>query len=77
MSIGTHETGHITGTPDKDYNLIAFVDGCLQNALRMDSYIADAERQGDEEVAQLFRRAQAESRKGAEIGKELLRARLA
>ncbi|MFJ8652910.1 hypothetical protein ACIRNU_11235 [Streptomyces rochei] len=30
----------------------------------------------DTEVAELFRKAQADSRKGAELGKELLRARL-
>ena len=49
---------------------------CLSNALRLDSYIQDAERAGDTEVADLFRKAQADSRKGAELGKDLLRARL-
>jgi hypothetical protein len=32
---------------------------------------------GDSEVADLFRKAQADSRKGAEMGKQLLRSRLA
>jgi hypothetical protein len=72
----TAETGHITGTPDKDYNLIWYVEACLSNALRLESYIQDAERDKDTEVADLFRKAQADSRKGAEIGKGLLRARL-
>jgi hypothetical protein len=70
------ETGHITGTKDKDYNIIWFVEACLSNALRLDTYIQDAEREGDQELADFFRRAQNESRKGAEQGKELLRQRI-
>ncbi|RKS79237.1 hypothetical protein BZB76_0687 [Actinomadura pelletieri DSM 43383] len=73
----THETGDITGTKDKDYNLIWFVEQCLSNALRLETYIDDAERAGDRELADLFRRAQAESRKGAEQGKDHLRRRIA
>ena len=70
------ETGQVTGTKDKDYNLIWFTEACLSNALRLETYIQDAERDGDAELAGLFRRAQAESRKGAEQGKQLLRKRL-
>ncbi|MEV3972936.1 hypothetical protein AB0K68_33180 [Streptomyces sp. NPDC050698] len=70
------ETGGVTGTQDKDYNLIWYVEACLNNALRLESYIQDAERAKDTEVADLFRKAQADSRKGAELGKRLLRARL-
>ncbi|EKX60162.1 hypothetical protein Sipo8835_04045 [Streptomyces ipomoeae] len=70
------ESGDITGTKDKDYNLIWFIEACLSNALRMDTYIQDAERDNDTEVLELFRKAQADSRKGAELGKELLRTRL-
>jgi hypothetical protein len=70
------ETGHITGTKDKDYNIIWFTEACLSNALRLETYIQDAEREGDSELADFFRRAQAESRKGAEQGKQLLRSRL-
>ena len=70
------ETGKITGTKDKDYNIIWFTEACLSNALRLESYVQDAERDGDNELADLFRRAQAESRKGAEQGKQLLARRL-
>jgi len=45
--------------------------------LRLETYIQDAERDGDNELADFFRRAQGESRKGADQGKELLRQRLA
>jgi hypothetical protein len=70
------ETGHTTGTADKDYNLIWFTETCLNNALRLGQYIADAERDGDSELTELFRKAQADSRKGAELGKQMLRSRL-
>jgi hypothetical protein len=70
------ETGQVTGTKDKDYNVIWFTEACLSNALRLETYIQDAERDGDTELAQFFRKAQAESRKGAEQGKQLLRKRL-
>ncbi len=70
------EGGQITGTKDKDYNLIWFTEQCLSNALRLETYQQDAEREGDSELADLFRRAQAESRKGGEQGKALLRSRV-
>jgi hypothetical protein len=72
----SNETGDVTGTKDKDYNLIWFTEVCLSNALRMETYVQDAERAGDAELADLFRRAQGESRKGAEQGKKLLASRL-
>jgi hypothetical protein len=71
------ETGDITGTKDKDYNLLWFTEQCLSNVLRMEQYAQDAERSGDMELAEFFRRAQGESRKGAEIGKKMLRERFA
>ena len=77
MGASTEETGQTTGTKDKDYNLIWFTEQCLSNALRLESYIQDAEREGDSDLAEFFRRAQGESRKGAEQGKEQLRKRLA
>jgi hypothetical protein len=66
----------VTGTKDKDYNLIWFTEACLSNVLRLETYIQDAERENDSELAEFFRRAQSESRKGAEKGKQLLRQRL-
>ena len=75
--MSAQETGEITGTKDKDYNLIWFVEQSLSNALRLETYIQDAERDGDSELAEFFRRAQGASRKGGEQGKDLLRKRLA
>jgi hypothetical protein len=75
--MSTQETGAVTGTKDKNYNLIWYVEACLSNVLRLETYIQDATRDGDSELADLFRKAQADSRKGAEMGKQLLRSRLA
>jgi hypothetical protein len=75
--MATEEAGQITGTKDKDYNIIWFVEQSLNNALRLQTYIQDAEREGDNELADFFRRAQGASRKGAEQGKQLLRSRIA
>jgi hypothetical protein len=73
----TDEGGQATGTKDKDYNLIWFTEQSLSNALRLTTYIEDAERDGDSEMADFFRRAHEASRKGGEQGKALLSKRLA
>ena len=70
------ETGEYTGTKDKDYNIIWFTEQCLSNALRLEIYAKDAEREGDDDLAEFFRKAQTESRKGAEKGKDMLRSRI-
>jgi len=70
------ETGNVSGTADKDYNILWFTETCLSNVVRLETYIQDAERAGDGELAEFFRRAQSESRKGADQGKKLLAARL-
>jgi hypothetical protein len=72
----SEETGQVTGTQDKDYNIIWFTEQCLSNVLRLEQYAQDAERGGDQELADFFRRAQGASRNGAEQGKSLLSKRL-
>ncbi|GAB2835538.1 hypothetical protein [Lentzea nigeriaca] len=74
--MSTTETGHVTGTKDKDYNILWFTEACLDNALRLETFIQDAEREGDNELAEFFKKAQNDSRKGAEQGKRLLASRL-
>jgi hypothetical protein len=76
MIVTSVEGGQVTGTKDKDYNLIWFTEACLDNALRLETYIKDAERAGDNELVNFFQRAQGESRKGAEQAKQLLASRL-
>lgn len=70
------EGGRVTGTKDKNYDLIWFAEQCLSNALRLETYRDDAERSGDQELAELFSKAQHESAKGAEQAKALLARRL-
>jgi hypothetical protein len=77
MESSAQEAGQETGTKDKDYNLIWFVEQCLSNVLRLDTYIQDAERDGDSDLADFFKRAKAESQKGADMAKDQLRQRLA
>ena len=66
-----------SGTKDKNYDLITVTQLCLEHVWRLDQYAADAEREGDREMATLFRRMQEHSRKGAEECKRLLSGRLA
>jgi hypothetical protein len=73
---GQVETGQVTGTRDKDYDLAWYLQSCLENALRLEHYRADAKAAGDDELVELFTKAQADSRKGAEIAKKLLAERL-
>jgi len=72
----TTDAGRITGTADKDYNLIWFTQACLDNALRLETYCEDARRAGDDELVDFFERAQHDSRKGAEQAKAMLTRRL-
>ena len=71
------ETGHATGTRDKVYDILWYTEACLDNVLRLETYIQDAERDGDDDLVGFFKRAQEASRKGGEQGKELLKKRLA
>lgn len=72
----TQETGKITGTQDKDYDIIWYTEQCLNNALRLEQYCKDAEQAGDDELVDFFRKAQHDSKKGAQQGKQLLAARI-
>jgi hypothetical protein len=66
-----------TGTDDEVYNLIWFTEASLRNASQLAGHIIDAERNGDAELAEFFRKAQRVSAKGGELGKRLLASRLA
>ncbi|WP_328474471.1 hypothetical protein OHA21_15260 [Actinoplanes sp. NBC_00393] len=61
---------------DKNYNLINILHLSLENAWRMEQFVADAEREGDTELANWFRSIQENSRKAGEQGKQLLAQRL-
>ncbi|EIE97779.1 hypothetical protein [Saccharomonospora glauca] len=61
---------------DKNYNLISVLQASLEYAWQMETYIADAEREGDSELAAWFRQIQENNTKAGEQGKQLLAARL-
>lgn len=61
---------------DKNYNLVCVLEASLRNAWSMQTYIEDAEREGDSELAEWFRKIQHNSIKAGDQGKQLLRARL-
>ena len=65
-----------SGTKDKNYDLITVTQLCLEHVWRLEQYAHDAEREGDNELATLFRRMQEHSRRGAEECKQLLQQRL-
>ncbi len=68
--------GPDSGVKDKNYNLITVLQLCLEHVWRLEEYAADAERDGDDEVARLFRGMQEHSRKGGEAAQKLLVSRL-
>ena len=50
------------GNP-KDSNIIWFAEECLNNGVRLESYVRTAERAGDWQLAAFFRRALGEARR--------------
>ena len=68
----TTTSEEVTGTSDQEYNVIWFTEA-LKNAQRLETYIKDAQQAGNEQLTDFFTKAQAESRKGAELGKDMLR----
>lgn len=66
-----------SGTKDKNYDLITVTHLCLEHVWRLEQYAQDAERDGDEKLASLFRRMQEHSRRGGQECKRLLHERLA
>jgi hypothetical protein len=74
--MATTATRPESGTKDKNYDLITVTQLCLEHVWRLEQYAQDADRDGDEELATLFRRMQEHSRRGAEECKKLLHQRL-
>ncbi len=68
--------GPDSGVKDKNYNLITILQLCLEHVWRLEEYASDAEKEGDDELASLFRRMQEHSRKGGDECKRLLGQRL-
>ncbi|WP_241982938.1 MULTISPECIES: hypothetical protein [Cryobacterium] len=61
---------------DKNYNLIWALEASLYNIWKLDTYIQDAEREGDSDLAEWFSKIQHNNRKAGEQGKRMLAERL-
>ena len=61
-----------TGTRDITYNLISVVYHALQGAETTALYIADAEQEGNQELAAFFREAKDEYQRRGDRAKQLL-----
>ena len=55
----------VSSAAARDEFPVVHSETCLNNALRLEAFIGDAEREGDVELMELFQRAQHESKKGA------------
>ncbi|WP_034273551.1 hypothetical protein [Haloechinothrix halophila] len=65
-----------TATKDKNYDLISALHASLHNVWQVETWAKDAEREGDTELAEWFRKIQHNNQKAADQGKELLMRRL-
>jgi hypothetical protein len=71
----TNETGN-TGTGDVTYNLVSILYHALQGAETYEQYIADAQEDGDQDLAQFFSDIKEENKRRADRAKQLLGRRL-
>ena len=65
-----------TGTRDITYDLVSVIYHALQGAETTALYLADAEQEGNQELAQFFREAKEEYERRADRAKQLLTAHL-
>ncbi|WP_013322453.1 hypothetical protein [Gloeothece verrucosa] len=75
MTVSTSSQSN-TGTQNPHYNLISVLYHLLQGAETYDQYIQDAEREGDQELADFFKNLKQASSSTADKAKDLLRQRL-
>ncbi|WP_222720859.1 hypothetical protein [Actinomadura sp. HBU206391] len=61
---------------DKHYDLITMLHACLKGVWRLETYMDDALREGDSELAEWFGKLQELNRQASEEGKRLLADRL-
>lgn len=71
------ETPPQSGTDNRTYDLVSVTHLCLENVWRLEQYARDAQNEGDSDLADLFRRMEEHSRRGADECKTLLQKRLA
>ena len=65
-----------TGTPDPHYNLVSVLYHALEGGSTIDTYIQDAEGEGDEELAEFLRQVKQGYKRTSDQAKQLLVARV-
>ena len=61
---------------DKNYNLVTVLQQSLENAGTMSTYIDDAQRENDDELASFFEGVKSNNEEAARRAKQMLVARL-
>jgi hypothetical protein len=61
---------------DKNYNLVTVLQQSLQNAWMLSTYIDDARRENDDELASFFEGIKSNNEEGARRAKDMLVERL-
>ena len=61
---------------DKNYNLVTVLQQSLENAWTMSTYIDDAQRENDDELASFFDGVKSNNEEAARRAKQMLVARL-
>jgi hypothetical protein len=72
MSNGAPAGEQVTGTKDEHYDLVSVLYHSLQGATTCEQYRDDAQRAGDQEVAEFLGEARDANRQLAERAKQLL-----
>lgn len=73
--MGTRKMGD-TGTPDPVYDLISVAYHALQGAETYEQYARDAQQQGDQELANFFRKTRQQCQQCGNEAQRLLASRL-
>ncbi|HEV7234961.1 MAG TPA: hypothetical protein VGN15_02195 [Ktedonobacteraceae bacterium] len=71
-STGSSNWSNATGVSDPNFNLVSILYHALQAAQTYDTYIRDAEQQGDNNLAQFLRQIQMEDRNRAQYAMQVL-----
>jgi hypothetical protein len=66
----------LTGTKDKNYNLISVLYHAMENAQTFQTYVQDAEQEGDHDLADFFRELLTADQQLIQRGKQLLSQRM-
>ena len=68
----THHEPSKTGTSNEYYNPVSILYHSLQGTQTYNTYIRDAEQNGDRDLAQFFREVQQEDQRRSERAKQLI-----